>query len=223
MPGGDVAALEGWRMVVSWLHHYRLPLPDAFCKRIGKEKIQLVIRMIDKKINSPQTSSAGRLFDTFASLTGICDTASRQAEAATLLEHQANESISSAYPIEIEGTTVSFYSLFLHALNDLQQGVSAATMSAKFHHTMALLVCEKVQQLASENNVKQVVISGGCFQNKRLTEEIQKRFSQSAVRLYVPAQIPCNDSGLSAGQLAIAAARTRNSFEFEQKCKSFDY
>jgi hydrogenase maturation protein HypF len=211
MPGGDKAALETWRMALAYLHHYQLPIPENFQNRIGKVKIEKVIDLMNKNINSPNTSSIGRLFDGFASLIGICDTASRQAEAAVLLEHCADESCLLSYPIEESGRLISFRSLFKSALKDLEENISAPIMAAKFHNTLANLIVEKVKQLSAETGVKQAVVSGGCFQNKRLTEQIQQLFSDSGITLYLPARIPCNDGGVAVGQLAVAAARIQAS------------
>lgn len=207
MPGGDKAALEPWRMAAAYLHHYQLPFPEAFQKRIGKEKIDRITALIDKKIHSPFTSSIGRLFDAFASLIGICDRTTRQAEAAVFLEQHVDESCTLSYPLEITGNSISFYALFQNALKDLQQNLPVEIMAAKFHNTLINLVVEKVKQLSETTGIKQVVISGGCFQNKRLTEQIQKIFSYSDISLYLPAQIPCNDAGIAVGQLVVAATR----------------
>ena len=205
MPGGDKAVLEPWRMATSYLHHYQLPFPENFLNRIGKEKIEKMTSLMNKKIHSPNTSSIGRLFDGFASLLGICDLASRQAEAAVLLEQCADESCELSYPIEASGNLISFRSLFQNALKDLKENVPAAIMAAKFQNSLAKLIIEKVNQLSEETGIKQVVVSGGCFQNKRLTEQIQQLFSCYNISLYLPAQIPCNDGGIAVGQLAVAA------------------
>ena len=207
MPGGDKAALEPWRMAVAYLHHYQLPVPETFLNRIGKERVETIIALLNKKISSPPTSSIGRLFDGFASLLGICDSSSRQAEAAVLLEQCVDESCSLSYPVEPSGTSISFRLLFQSALNDLEKNVPAAIIAAKFHNSLAELIVEKVIQLSGETGINQVVVSGGCFQNKRLVEQIQQFFSHSHISLYLPTQIPCNDGGVAAGQLAVAAAR----------------
>jgi hydrogenase maturation protein HypF len=207
MPGGDKAASEPWRMTVAYLHHYQLPLPVPFAERIGWGKIEMITAMIDKKINSPATSSIGRLFDAFASLTGICDVSTHQAEAAMLLEQQVDETCSLRYTIHVEDNPFSFEILFREALDDLQQGVSVKMMSAKFHHYLAGLIVAKVKQLSEKTGIKQVVVSGGCFQNKCLCEEIQQLFAQEDITLYLPGRIPCNDGGIAVGQLAIAAER----------------
>jgi hydrogenase maturation protein HypF len=205
MPGGDKAALEPWRMAVACLHHYQIPIPDSFIKRIGREKIDQIQTMIEKKINSPLTSSIGRLFDGFASLIGICDKTSRQAEAAVLLEQQADKTCRLFYPVDTEKNPVSFELLFKNALKDLHKNTPIAIISAKFHNALANLIVSKVKQFAGENGINQVVVSGGCFQNKFLVEEIQRLFSETNISLYLPAQIPCNDSGIAVGQLVIAS------------------
>ena len=207
MPGGDKAALEPWRMAYAYLHHYQLPVPDSFAKRIGQEKINQIQTMIEKKINSPLTSSIGRLFDGFASLIGICDKTSRQAEAAILLEQQIDKTCHLRYPMDTGKNPISFELLFKSALADLQKNIPVEIMAAKFHNTLANLIVCKTKQFADENGINQVVVSGGCFQNKFLVEEIQRLFSDTNISLYFPAQIPCNDSGIAAGQLVVAAER----------------
>ena len=207
MPGGDKASLEPWRMAVAYLHHYQFPVPECFINRIGKEKVEAIIELINKKINSPYTSSIGRLFDGFASLLGICDTVSRQAEAAVLLEQCVDELCTQSYPVETSGNQISFRLLFQNALKDLEKNVPVSIIAAKFHNSLSKLIVEKVNILSEETGIKQVVVSGGCFQNKRLTEQIQQLFSYYDISLYLPAQIPCNDGGIAVGQLAVAAAR----------------
>ena len=220
MPGGDKAALEPWRMAVAYLHHYQLPVPENFQNRIGKEKIEKIITLMNKKIQSPYTSSIGRLFDGFASLLGICDTASRQAEAAVLLEQCADESCKLFYPLETSGHSISFRSLFQSALKDLEQNVPVAIMAAKFHNTLAKLIVEKTTQMSRKTDIKQVVVSGGCFQNKLLTEQIQQLFAGSDISLYLPAKIPCNDGGIAVGQLAVAATQNRIAIPYSNQLSS---
>jgi hydrogenase maturation protein HypF len=205
MPGGDKAATEVWRMAVAYLHHYQLPIPDSFTKRISQERINQVQTLIEKKINSPVTSSIGRLFDGFASLIGICDETSRQAEAAILLEQRADKTCRLFYPMDTEKNPISFEPLFKSALEDLQENIPVEIMAAKFHNTLVNLIGCKAKQLAGENGISQVVVSGGCFQNKFLVEEIQRLFSDTGISLYLPARIPCNDSGVATGQLVIAS------------------
>lgn len=211
LPGGDKASVEPWRMAVAYLWHYGLNLPDCFVERIGKEKIQMLRQMMEKKINTPYTSSAGRLFDAVASLLGICDVATRQAEAPILLEQAITEGEWESYPFTLEdGEAVNIRFMFEKILHDMASGIPPGIISARFHHTLAALCKEKIFQLLQKNNVTKVVVSGGCFQNKFLTESLQKMFSETDVTLYVPSAVPCNDSGIAVGQLAIAASRMFN-------------
>jgi hydrogenase maturation protein HypF len=207
MPGGDKASDEPWRMAVAYLHHFRLPLPVHFVNRIGKEKTDTLITMIDKGINSPYTSGAGRLFDVLSSLLGLCDISTRQSEAPVLLEQAANENFTERYPADILSNPVTTRLLFEGVLADLYTETDISLVAAKIHNTLAYLILEKSKQFLKETNTSKVIISGGCFQNKRLTEQLQKLFKQESIPLFVPSRIPCNDSGIAVGQIAIAAER----------------
>lgn len=215
LPGGDRAALEPWRMAVAYFHRYGLPLPAAFVERIGEERIQLVQKMIAGGINSPFTSSAGRLFDGVASLLGICDTATRQAEAAILLEQaiEEDESVSLAV-LEATGNEaeapLSLGALFEYLLEGMEKGLPAGVLSGWFHRTLAQLIVGKVQQLLRHTGTIRVVLAGGCFQNKYLVEQLQQLFAGEGIPFYLPGRLPCNDSAISVGQLAIAAAVNSN-------------
>jgi hydrogenase maturation protein HypF len=207
MPGGDKASEEPWRMAVSYLHHFGLRIPKDFIDRIGVTKVNTLIAMIEKGINTPYTSGAGRLFDAFASILGLCDISTRQAEAPVLLEQAAIDNFEERYSIDISKNPVTTCSLFEGVLDDLQKGIDTGLIAAKIHTGLAYLILEKSKQYLKETNTTKVVISGGCFQNKRLTEQLQVIFSRERIPLYVPSAIPCNDSGIAVGQVAVAAAR----------------
>lgn len=207
LPGGDKASTEPWRMAVSYLAHYALPLPADLKERVGDAKIRMLQNLMEKGVQCPFTSSAGRLFDAVASLLGICDISTRQAEAAILLEQAAMDEEVESYPFVLSGGTflpVGF--LFQAILEDLNHGISVGRISARFHATFARLLVEKALECVRLAGVKKVIVSGGCFQNKRLTETIQRLFAPTGISLYVPSRIPCNDSGIAAGQIAVAAA-----------------
>jgi len=210
LPGGDKASLEPWRMAVSYLYSHKLPYPPSFSQRIGEYKLRQAALMIEKKINCPLTSSAGRLFDAVASLLGLCDISTRQAEAPQLLEqcaakarHRTNEK---TYPFDLQGDTVSVGSLLEHIVRDIDNHrITVEVIAYRFHITLAELFVGKAAQLLSQTGATKVVAGGGCFQNKLLTELLQEYFSQAGIPLYIPSRLPCNDSGISAGQIIIAA------------------
>lgn len=212
LPGGDRAAEEPWRMVVAYLwHHFKdepsgIPYPSDFVERIGKERISLLERMIEKGVNTPLTSSAGRLFDAVSSLLGICDVCTHQAEAAILLEQSAmGERNAYAYPVSADGEEVSFYSLFEALVHDRVNGVPVSLISARFHTTLANLFVQKARILIRRTKATQVVISGGCFQNKLLVESMRRQFIMAGIPLYIPSRIPCNDGGVAVGQMTVAS------------------
>ena len=210
MPGGDKASVEPWRMAVSYLHHYGRKIPEGFIKRIGQDKIDLLISMIDKNINCPETSAAGRLFDGLASLLGLCDFSTRQAEAPVLLEQCAVPDHTFRYRIDTRSKEISVCSLLQGILDDMEKGISVGIISAKIHNGLAHLILDKCKILLEQTGEKKVVISGGCFQNKRLVEHLQILFRKENIPLYIPSRIPCNDGGIAVGQLAIAAARNND-------------
>ncbi len=152
-------------------------------------------------------SLAGRLFDGLASILGLCDIATRQAEAPVLLEQCAVEDYTLRYKIDAGGKEIPVSLLVQGILEDMDRGVPAGLISAKIHNGLVYLILEKCKLLLKETGAKKVVISGGCFQNKRLTEHLQILFSNEDIPLYIPSRIPCNDGGIAVGQLAVAAAR----------------
>lgn len=210
MPGSDKASDEPWRMAVAYLHHYGLSAPQDFIERIGIDKIRIIQTMIDKNINTPYTSGAGRLFDALSSLLGLCDISTRQAEAPVLLEQLAINNFEERYPIEATKNPIITRTLFKGVLEDMNKATPRNSIAAKIHNTLAYLIIEKSKQLLNETNTTKVLISGGCFQNKRLTEQLQLLFKQEGIPLYVPSRIPCNDSGIAVGQIAIGAAINRD-------------
>lgn len=209
LPGGDKASTEPWRMAVACLWHYfgdELPFPSGFVQRIGEAKIQMLLKMMEKGINTPYTSSAGRLFDAVASLLGVCDVSTHQAEAPVKLEQLASDEHQSRYSVLIEEEVISMRPVLKGILEDLNAGVPAGDLSSRFHNTLSWLLLEKAKLYRLQTGVEKVVISGGCFQNKRLTEQLQRMFVKESIPLYVPGRIPCNDGGIAVGQLAIAAS-----------------
>lgn len=209
MPGGDKASEEPWRMAVSYLLHYGLEIPKEFKERIGKEKIDSIKMMIEKSINVPETSGVGRMFDALSSLLGLCDISTRQSEAPVLLEQSATGNIEEYYKMDTENNPVSIKPLLNGVLMDMENGISRETISAKIHNSLARLILEKSKRFLKEAGATKVILSGGCFQNKRLTEHLQLLFSQEGIDLYIPSRIPCNDGGIAVGQLTVAAAMNR--------------
>ena len=214
-PGGDLATEEPWRMAVSYLYKVfgsdlaNLELP--FLKNIEPEKIATVIRMIDRKINCPMTSSAGRLFDAVASILNLCQVSSFQAEGPMLLESKVQPGNTGCYPFTID-QTISFDKTVRGIVEDVKHGTPVAATATKFHNTIISVIFESVKTIRMKEGIDKVVLSGGVFQNKYLLEGTISLLEKNHFKVYAHAAVPTNDGGIALGQLSVASKRR------EQKC-----
>lgn len=211
LPGGDAAAKSPWRMTVSYLNNMygdKADYPESFVKRIGESRIKQIEMIIRKNVNTPLTSSTGRLFDAVASLLGICDENSYQAEAATLLEQVADENISRCYPVDVDDP-FNFRPLFDGILTDCKLFVPVSEIASVFHNTLAIILLNVIEQKLDTEKLTSVVLSGGVFQNKKLTNLLIQRLSGRRIPYYLSSKIPCNDGAIAVGQMYIAALKKR--------------
>jgi len=210
LPGGDLAAEEPWRMAISYLYKvygedlFSLELPVL--KQIDSEKIRLIIKMIDKKINCPLTSGAGRLFDCVASLLDLVQVATFQAEGPMRLESIIKTGCAEKYAFT-SGETIRFDETIRGIVEDIQHGVDISTISAKFHNTIISAIFETVNTIRQIEGINKVVLSGGVFQNKYLLEGTTAILLSANFEIYSHATVPTNDGGIALGQLAVASKR----------------
>ncbi len=214
MPGGDRAIREPWRMAVAYLHQHfgrefaKLKLPCGAA--VEPSQIELVVRMIEQDLNSPKTSSCGRLFDAVAALVGIRSRVNYEAQAAIELEMTiAQDGDDTAYPIDLvvqNGIRVMHTRrLFEQILADLDSELPVATISRRFHNTLIAVFTSLAESLRRESSLGRVCLSGGTFHNAYLLTGLQKRLSESGFEVFVQSQVPAGDGGLSLGQAIIAA------------------
>jgi hydrogenase maturation protein HypF len=214
LPGGDRAIRKPWRMATAHL-------TDAGCsavaleRRISLVELSAVRQMLNRRFNTPPTSSAGRLFDAVACLTGIRDRVSYEGQAAIELEWLANgRQADGAYPIEIaeaagEASQVIDTRPMIRAIvEDIRKGAEPAQVARRFHTTMVELIAAVCERIRGKMGLSTVVLSGGVFLNALLTAETCQRLSALGFRVYRHEKVPPSDGGLSLGQLAIAAAQT---------------
>jgi hydrogenase maturation protein HypF len=210
LPGGDMAAEEPWRMAVSYLYKVFGPgfrdLELPFLQKIDPKKIQLIIQMIDKQINCPLTSSAGRLFDCVASLLDLVQVATFQAEGPMRLEAIVRSDCSESYAFHY-GDTISFDETIREIVEDIQRGTKDSTISTKFHNTIILVIFDFAKTIRINKGINKVVLSGGVFQNKYLLEGAITILKKNNFDIYSHAAVPTNDGGIALGQLAVAAKR----------------
>jgi hydrogenase maturation protein HypF len=207
MPGGDAAADEPWRMAFSYLFKYFNDTIDyeslPVLRSVGQKNLTLVKEMIQKNINCPLTSGAGRLFDAVSALAGLCTVAGFDSEAPMRLESAIETATDLFYPYSIDGT-VSFKETFRSLLSDLKVP-DISLISAKFHNTIAQIILDVAERIRKEHSLNKVVLSGGVFQNRYLLERAIKKLRQNRFMVFTNHLVPANDGGISLGQLIVAS------------------
>jgi hydrogenase maturation protein HypF len=215
MPGAEAAITQPWRMAAAHLYGAFgadfLRLGIAFTGKLDRGKWRIIKKMIDRRINSPQTSSAGRLFDAAAAMV-LCRMRSEgEASLPVEFERIAAGGRSDFYGFDIKTDAgkllVGYKRLFDGMVKDISKGMSRAVISAKFHNTVSRVICEVALRLRKTTGKKAVVLSGGVFQNRYLTARAVKDLRSLDFIVFTHSRISANDSGIPIGQIAIANAR----------------
>jgi len=226
MPGGQAAIREPWRMAAAYL--------EAACPGSGGDDGQLdvlrrnagrwaaVVSLARRGVNSPATSSAGRLFDAVAAILGLRDVISYEGQAAIELEQLAGLASSAAghhgargkggYRAGIDPRTpflVRGADLVRAVADDLAAGIPRPVIAARFHDGVAALIEEGCLLLRERHGLNAVALSGGVFQNLLLLRAAVARLEGRGFTVLVHSRVPCNDGGISLGQAVVAAARDR--------------
>ena len=216
MPGGDQAIREPWRMAVAHLRDAGNSNRE-FVSRPPPAAIRTIEQMLEKRINTPMTSSAGRLFDAVAALAGLRGHVSYEGQAAMEMEWLATGVADrGAYSFELEESpgvnaperalVVDTRPLIRDVAADAAHGVPAAIVSRRFHTTLVDLIAAVCNHIRRSMQIDAVVLSGGVFMNALLSSEAHSRLTGDGFRVYRHRLVPPNDGGISLGQLAIAAA-----------------
>ncbi len=209
-PGGDVASREAWRMAVSYCYNaFGADFKKhaaSLIERIGRNKVEIVEKMIFKNVNASLTSSVGRLFDAVSSILGVCDVSSFEAEAAILLEKAAGSEETSFYDYEILEDKISVSKMIKEIVLDMEKGVDKGVISAKFHNTLGEIIFDISKRINKETGLEKVLISGGCFQNKYLVDYLERRFEKAKLKLFKHKNFSPTDAGVSIGQAVVASS-----------------
>ncbi|HEY3860701.1 MAG TPA: carbamoyltransferase HypF [Verrucomicrobiae bacterium] len=213
MPGGEAAIRQPWRM--GFVH-----LRDAgestaeMCEGISPRALSVLARMAEAGINSPRTSSCGRLFDAVAAMLGVRRRAvSYEGQAAIELEWLALQTAGDkSYPFTLESgapMVIDTRPIIASVARDLRDGTAKNKIARRFHSTICELTARVCIELRQKFRVNEVALSGGVFMNSALAQELPARLAREKFNVFQHAQVPPNDGGLCLGQLAIAAAATR--------------
>jgi hydrogenase maturation protein HypF len=216
MPGGSAALHEPWRMAVGYLaHHFGrdfLTMKLPFLSRLEPARLDLLLNIIERRVNSPLTSSCGRLFDAVAALVGIRHAVSYEAQAAIELEMAIDDSPDeTAYPFELllkdDGWVISTRPLFEALLRDLICNVPVGAISARFHNGLSGTFVQVATLLRQRTALNRVCLSGGTFNNVYLVEHLCRRLQENGFEVFTQSEVPSGDGSLSLGQALIAAHR----------------
>ncbi|MBM4464740.1 MAG: carbamoyltransferase HypF [Chloroflexi bacterium] len=234
LPGGEAAVREPRRSAlgVLWEHcgPQALEWDDlAPVAAFSHSERRLLRQMLERGVNAPLTSSAGRLFDAVAALVDLRQENRFEGQAAMMLEYAVDETVEEAYPLPVtqypipnlkrqtsnvkskignrksESLVLDWGPLLEALLADLRRGVPVGVMAARFHNALV----EGMVAVARAVGVERAALSGGCFQNRILMERAYRRLTEAGLRVYVHQRIPPNDGGIALGQVAVAAEGVR--------------
>jgi hydrogenase maturation protein HypF len=221
MPGGEAAIHHPWRLALGYVYALTRDLPEL--AGVSEQERRIVRQQIDRQLNTPLTSAAGRLFDAVAALIGIRRQVTYEAQAAIEMEMLASQwqasrssaagesaALPPAYPFDIEqdgqGRIVRLRAM-IHALQaDLEAGKNPAEIGWRFHQTLAEIILRVCRLVSKETGLRTVALSGGCFQNRLLLSLAVPRLEQAGFKVLLHRQVPCNDGGVSLGQATLAHA-----------------
>ena len=213
LPGGDSASKQTFRPALSLLY-------EAFGDTVSKidvaQKVcpdsqtrRMVLQMIRQNINSPKTSSLGRVFDGVAAMLGIASANRYEGQAPMMLEVCAKGTTTEEYPFEInrddDGFLINITPMIRGIVEDIDKSIGRDIIADKFHNTVAGFLAAGAIEIAQKSGLRDVVLSGGCFANRRLSSILEGKLLHAELRCIQHNNVSCNDGGIALGQAAIAA------------------
>jgi len=219
MPGGDAAVREPWRMALGALHTAGFDVEsDQVLKLLGARpgEVRVLRRMMERGINSPMTSSLGRLFDAVAAVVLNRRVVDYEAQAAIELEGIAvdERDDEQGHALELkrgdwaqrETSTICTARLWGAVIEDLKAGVSKTQVTAQFHAGIAEGFINAAANARIETDINTVALSGGCMANRRLARLLRLGLEEEGFEVFMHRQVSPGDGGLSYGQVSVAAA-----------------
>ncbi|MDJ0601433.1 MAG: carbamoyltransferase HypF [Crocosphaera sp.] len=205
LPGGDKAVKDPRRIALSILSEVlgdtnQIKLP--FLETIESKELNLVKQMLSRNLNTPIISSVGRLFDGVAAMIGMCQNITFEGQGAMALEYAIDElKTEKTYPYQIKGINypliIDWQLIIEGIIEDNLQKISKQEIAAKFHNTLVEIIID----IAQKSHKKNIILTGGCFQNKYLTERAILRLRQEKFAPFWHHTVPPNDGGIALGQI----------------------
>ncbi|MGA1862277.1 carbamoyltransferase HypF [Deferribacter thermophilus] len=203
---GDATAKKPYLMMISYLIKYNLldRYIELLIKQYGidKKEINFIKNILNHKLNCIETSSIGRLFEAVGSLLSRVKENEFEGHTAILLESFAEKSkTNDYYPLKIKDKRIDFGNLIIYLLEDLSKNERIEDIALKFHNSISKIILDICLKIKLEKSLKDVVFSGGVFQNLILTEKTAELLKQNGFNVFLHKKIPPNDGGISAGQV----------------------
>ncbi|UCF00303.1 MAG: carbamoyltransferase HypF [Planctomycetota bacterium] len=217
LAGADKASKEAIRPLLGLLKQtygdsFKLGKFKWLLKRIEPDvtKQQIILEQLEKKINTVETSSLGRVFDAVAAMVGVGTYNHFEAQLPMALEAIAQSGIEEHYDFELirkdsEMLQIDLRQMIQQLITDIREGISGDIISAKFHNTLAAALLETAEETRKKTKLETVALSGGVFCNRYLTNHLVKLLNKSSFCVLFNRDVPSNDGGISLGQAAIAA------------------
>lgn len=206
LPGGDSATKEPWRMALSWLRVAGVPWDAdlAPVNQAGPDSLPILKTQLTKQVNAPLTSSMGRLFDAAASIAGLRQTVSYEAQAAIEFEASMDPNEDGRYDFKLEDGRIDPSAMIRQIAQDARDHIAIGTIAARFHNTVAAFSLAACIGLKESKNINRVVLSGGVWQNMVLLEKMSSSLRHAGFDVFIHHKVPANDGGVSLGQAVIA-------------------
>ena len=209
MPGAEKVVHEPWRMALSIVGKKAI----SILKGVDKKDKEVVLKMAEKGINSPLTSSAGRLFDAAAALLGVCRFASYQAEGPIKLEALCDGRVRDSYKVKVKGKDAYIIDtdpIFDGMLKDIKKGRGNKVIATKFHNSMAGIVISMVKRLSKELRICNIALSGGVFQNRFLMNRALEGLEKSGLNIFTNKKYSIGDFNIALGQYHVSCNTSKN-------------
>jgi len=207
LPGGDISTRRPSRTALSLLHTLGIDWDEAQAPQTDLcAADRTVLRnQLEKNINSPLTSSMGRLFDAAAALAGVRQRVNYEAQAAIEFEAMFDPDEKGFYEFEYAAGEIKPKAAIESLLSDSHSGVTVSKISSRFHNGLARMVTDVCGKISKDYDMSEVALSGGVWQNVTLLHKTVALLEKDGFTVYIHRQVPANDGGLALGQAAIAA------------------
>ncbi|KAF0208293.1 MAG: carbamoyltransferase HypF [Actinomycetota bacterium] len=213
MPGGAAAIRRPARMAIGTLAGFGLldhPGAAPLRSRLAEAEEETLLRMIERGVNSPLTSSMGRLFDAVAAICGVRDDARYEGQAAIELEALADPAEGGSYAFRLldgETSVIDSAPVLEAVLDDIAHGVAAPVISARFHRGVAAAIVGECVRASVATGTRTVALSGGVFMNRLVADRVRLGLTEAGLQPITHIKLPVNDGGVSFGQAVVAWAR----------------